>query len=165
MQDIFRFGPSSSINGRASLNFPIKDRIMFWMSDSRYISQFPINIEFTLGFPGWITGRKEGLWMCVWAVWLRKRRDETRRCWAEMPPHKYYCDYCDKQFYDTPASRKRHLKGISHQRAKKQWFDSFKGSYALFPLFGPPYLHCSPILPQQLVHFMNRLFVIGSCSK
>ncbi|CAK9221959.1 unnamed protein product [Sphagnum jensenii] len=45
-----------------------------------------------------------------------------------MPPHKYYCDYCDKQFYDTPASRKRHLKGISHQRAKKQWFDSFKGS-------------------------------------
>ncbi|CAM6027595.1 unnamed protein product [Sphagnum balticum] len=78
-----------------------------------------------------------------------------------MPPHKYYCDYCDKQFYDTPASRKRHLKGISHQRAKKQWFDSFKGSYALFSLFGPPDLHCSPILPQQLVHFTNRLF--GVC--
>jgi hypothetical protein len=81
-----------------------------------------------------------------------------------MPPHKYYCDYCDKQFYDTPASRKRHLKGISHQRAKKQWFDSFKGSYALSSLFGPPYLHYSPILPRQLVHFINRLFVIGSCS-
>jgi hypothetical protein len=77
MQDIFRFGPSSLINGRASLNFPIKDRIMFWMSDSRYISQSPINIEFTLGFPGRITGRKEGLWMCVWAVWLRKRRDDV----------------------------------------------------------------------------------------
>jgi hypothetical protein len=76
MQDIFRFGPSSSINGRASLNFPIKDRIMFWMSDSRYISQFPINIEFTLGFPGRITGRKEGLWMCVSGL-FGCGRDET----------------------------------------------------------------------------------------
>ncbi|KAG0563111.1 hypothetical protein M758_8G004800 [Ceratodon purpureus] len=43
-----------------------------------------------------------------------------------MPAHKYYCDYCDKQFYDTPKSRKRHLQGIFHQRAKKQWFDSFR---------------------------------------
>jgi hypothetical protein len=161
MQDIVRFGPSSLINGRASLNFPIKDRIMFWMSDSRYLSQFPINIEFTLGFPGRRTGRKEGLWMCVSCLVA----EETRRCWAEMPPHKYYCDYCDKQFYDTPASRKRHLKGISHQRAKKQWFDSFKGSYALSSLFGPPYLHYSPILPRQLVHFINQFFVIESCSK
>lgn len=77
MQDIVRFGPSSLINGRASLNFPIKDRIMFWMSDSRYPSQFPTNIEFTLGFPGRRTGRKEGLWLCVWAVWCRKRRDDV----------------------------------------------------------------------------------------
>jgi hypothetical protein len=77
MKEIFRFGPSSLINGRASFNFPIKDRIMFWMSDSRYLSQFPINIEFTLGFPGRRTGRKEGLWMCMRAVWLRKRRDDV----------------------------------------------------------------------------------------
>jgi U11/U12 small nuclear ribonucleoprotein SNRNP20 len=56
-----------------------------------------------------------------------------------MPARKYYCDYCDKQFYDTPASRERHLQGISHQRAKKQWFDSFRGEFPCLlslPLFG-----------------------------
>ncbi|KAL6569921.1 hypothetical protein OROMI_014435 [Orobanche minor] len=35
-----------------------------------------------------------------------------------MPPGKYSCDYCNKQFQDTPASRRRHLLGIAHQRAK-----------------------------------------------
>ncbi|GLJ36776.1 hypothetical protein SUGI_0741360 [Cryptomeria japonica] len=42
-----------------------------------------------------------------------------------MAAGKYYCDYCDKQFQDTPSARKRHLRGIPHQIAKKQWFDSF----------------------------------------
>ncbi|XP_052204756.1 zinc finger CCCH domain-containing protein 3 isoform X2 [Diospyros lotus] len=42
-----------------------------------------------------------------------------------MPLQKYYCDYCDKQFQDTPAARKRHLQGIQHQRAKALWFTSF----------------------------------------
>ncbi|KAK8270985.1 hypothetical protein V6Z11_D11G232100 [Gossypium hirsutum] len=37
---------------------------------------------------------------------------------------KYYCDYCDKQFQDTPAARKRHLQGLQHLRAKAQWFHS-----------------------------------------
>lgn len=37
---------------------------------------------------------------------------------------KYYCDYCDKQFQDTPFARKRHLQGIQHLRAKALWFDS-----------------------------------------
>nr|KJB10082.1 hypothetical protein B456_001G184000 [Gossypium raimondii] len=31
-----------------------------------------------------------------------------------MPLGKYYCDYCDKQFQDTPAARKRHLQGLQH---------------------------------------------------
>ncbi|CAA6668909.1 unnamed protein product [Spirodela intermedia] len=35
-----------------------------------------------------------------------------------MPLGKYYCDYCDKQFQDTPLARKRHLEGAQHQRAK-----------------------------------------------
>uniref|UniRef100_A0A0D6QRL1 C3H1-type domain-containing protein n=1 Tax=Araucaria cunninghamii TaxID=56994 RepID=A0A0D6QRL1_ARACU len=42
-----------------------------------------------------------------------------------MPIQKYYCDYCDKQFQDTPSARKRHLQGLQHQRAKKLWYDSF----------------------------------------
>ncbi|EXB74986.1 Zinc finger CCCH domain-containing protein 3 [Morus notabilis] len=43
-----------------------------------------------------------------------------------MPLGKYYCDYCDKQFQDTPFARKRHLQGLQHLRAKALWYDSFK---------------------------------------
>ncbi|RDX69523.1 Zinc finger CCCH domain-containing protein 3 [Mucuna pruriens] len=43
-----------------------------------------------------------------------------------MPVRKYYCDYCDKQFQDTPGDRKRHAQGIQHQQAKARWYDSFK---------------------------------------
>ncbi|KAL3515900.1 hypothetical protein ACH5RR_022802 [Cinchona calisaya] len=41
-----------------------------------------------------------------------------------MPLGKYYCDYCDKEFQDTAAARKRHLQGVHHQRAKALWYDS-----------------------------------------
>ncbi|KAK9136612.1 hypothetical protein Sjap_007206 [Stephania japonica] len=41
-----------------------------------------------------------------------------------MPLGKYYCDYCEKQFQDTPAARKRHLQGVQHQRARALWYDS-----------------------------------------
>ncbi|KAI4378082.1 hypothetical protein MLD38_015617 [Melastoma candidum] len=37
-----------------------------------------------------------------------------------MPLMKYYCDYCDKQFQDTPSARKRRL------RARSLWFDSLR---------------------------------------
>ncbi|KAA0050958.1 zinc finger CCCH domain-containing protein 3 [Cucumis melo var. makuwa] len=50
-----------------------------------------------------------------------------------MPLGKYYCDYCDKQFQDTPFARKRHLQSLSHQKAKALWFDSFKDSNQTFP--------------------------------
>ncbi|XP_022989487.1 zinc finger CCCH domain-containing protein 3 isoform X1 [Cucurbita maxima] len=45
-----------------------------------------------------------------------------------MPLGKYYCDYCEKQFQDTPFARKRHLQSLSHQKAKALWFDSFRDS-------------------------------------
>ncbi|KAJ4721698.1 zinc finger CCCH domain-containing protein 3 [Melia azedarach] len=41
-----------------------------------------------------------------------------------MPLGKYYCDYCDKQFQDSPFARKRHLQSIQHLRAKALWYDS-----------------------------------------
>ncbi|KAL8240174.1 hypothetical protein R6Q59_013529 [Mikania micrantha] len=41
-----------------------------------------------------------------------------------MPLGKYYCDYCDKQFQDTPFHRKRHLQGLHHQKAKALWYQS-----------------------------------------
>ncbi|KAI4364647.1 hypothetical protein MLD38_020708 [Melastoma candidum] len=43
-----------------------------------------------------------------------------------MPLLKYYCDYCDKQFQDTPSARKRHLQGLLHLRARSLWFDSLR---------------------------------------
>ncbi|GJN37810.1 hypothetical protein PR202_gb26801 [Eleusine coracana subsp. coracana] len=43
-----------------------------------------------------------------------------------MPLGKYYCDYCDKQFQDTPAARKRHLQGAQHQRARAAWYDAVR---------------------------------------
>uniref|UniRef100_A0A7N0U8X5 C3H1-type domain-containing protein n=1 Tax=Kalanchoe fedtschenkoi TaxID=63787 RepID=A0A7N0U8X5_KALFE len=43
-----------------------------------------------------------------------------------MPLGKYYCDYCDKEFQDTPYARKRHLQGLQHQRARSIWYNSFK---------------------------------------
>ncbi|XP_004495629.1 zinc finger CCCH domain-containing protein 3 [Cicer arietinum] len=43
-----------------------------------------------------------------------------------MPIRKYFCEYCEKQFQDTPSDRKRHNAGIQHQQAKARWYDSFK---------------------------------------
>ncbi|KAI5658452.1 hypothetical protein M9H77_27245 [Catharanthus roseus] len=43
-----------------------------------------------------------------------------------MAMGKYYCDYCDKEFKDTPGARKRHLQGVYHQRAKALWYDSLR---------------------------------------
>jgi hypothetical protein len=54
-----------------------------------------------------------------------------------MPLGKYHCDYCDKQFQDTPYARKRHLQGLHHLRAKALWFDSLnlQGLRFLFSFF------------------------------
>ncbi|CAH9099706.1 unnamed protein product [Cuscuta europaea] len=43
-----------------------------------------------------------------------------------MPLGKYYCDYCDKEFQDTAAARRRHLQGLQHQRAKTLWYNSLR---------------------------------------
>lgn len=41
---------------------------------------------------------------------------------------RYYCDFCDRSFADTGVNRKNHFKGVQHQRAKKQHYDSFRGN-------------------------------------
>ncbi|XP_044348365.1 zinc finger CCCH domain-containing protein 3 isoform X2 [Triticum aestivum] len=43
-----------------------------------------------------------------------------------MPLGKYYCDYCDKEFQDTAAARRRHLQGAQHHRARALWYDSVR---------------------------------------
>ncbi|XP_059648397.1 zinc finger CCCH domain-containing protein 3 [Cornus florida] len=50
-----------------------------------------------------------------------------------MPLGKYYCDYCDKQFQDTPYARKRHLEGLQHKRAKALWYDSLRDPNSIHP--------------------------------
>ncbi|XP_072979303.1 zinc finger CCCH domain-containing protein 3 [Typha angustifolia] len=67
-----------------------------------------------------------------------------------MPLGKYYCDYCEKQFQDTPSARKRHLQGIHHQRARALWYDSHKE-----PL-GSSVLHPSGSLARGICHHFVR---------
>eukprot|EP00742_Colponemidia_sp_Colp-10_P014610 GILJ01016613.1.p1 GENE.GILJ01016613.1~~GILJ01016613.1.p1 ORF type:complete len:152 (+),score=9.45 GILJ01016613.1:204-659(+) len=43
-----------------------------------------------------------------------------------MPRARYYCEYCDKTFLDTPAFRNKHVNGVHHQKLMKQWYDMFK---------------------------------------
>eukprot|EP00112_Aurelia_sp_Birch-Aquarium-sp1_P013538 Seg2875.6 transcript_id=Seg2875.6/GoldUCD/mRNA.D3Y31 product="Zinc finger matrin-type protein 5" protein_id=Seg2875.6/GoldUCD/D3Y31 len=44
---------------------------------------------------------------------------------------RYFCEYCDRAFADTPPSRKRHIKSLQHQRLKKLHYDSFKDAATL----------------------------------
>ncbi|VFQ79875.1 unnamed protein product [Cuscuta campestris] len=68
-----------------------------------------------------------------------------------MPLGKYYCDYCDKEFQDTLAARRRHLQGLHHQRAKALWYKSL----------------CNPQVHSHPKSFNNgvchRFFQTGSC--
>jgi hypothetical protein len=71
---------------------------------------------------------------------------------ASMPLPKYYCDYCDRTFHDTPAARKKHLLSKTHQQNYKLHYDSFKGmhSVAVFIFFRclrffPPSFVFSPL--------------------
>eukprot|EP01121_Diplochlamys_sp_Union-15-3_P014772 TRINITY_DN4758_c0_g1_i2.p1 TRINITY_DN4758_c0_g1~~TRINITY_DN4758_c0_g1_i2.p1 ORF type:complete len:135 (+),score=19.73 TRINITY_DN4758_c0_g1_i2:48-452(+) len=43
-----------------------------------------------------------------------------------MPLPKYYCDYCEKSFNDTPTTRKKHFTSKSHKMNFKLHYDSFK---------------------------------------
>ncbi|XP_027108015.1 zinc finger CCCH domain-containing protein 3 isoform X3 [Coffea arabica] len=70
-----------------------------------------------------------------------------------MPLGKYYCDYCDKEFQDTAAARKRHLQGVHHQRAKALWYDSLRSDVNQIPDPGT--------LGKQGV--CNRFVRTGSC--
>lgn len=45
---------------------------------------------------------------------------------------RYYCDYCDRSFQDNMHNRKKHLNGVQHHRAKKAWFDHFKGDFFFY---------------------------------
>ncbi|XP_058770398.1 zinc finger CCCH domain-containing protein 3 [Vicia villosa] len=68
-----------------------------------------------------------------------------------MAIKKYFCEYCEKQFQDTPSDRKRHAAGTQHKQAKARWYDSFKPQ------------HHNPIPQQQpnqpfCFHFVNKGF-------
>ncbi|XP_023739104.1 zinc finger CCCH domain-containing protein 3 isoform X2 [Lactuca sativa] len=68
-----------------------------------------------------------------------------------MPLGKYYCDYCDKQFQDTPFHRKRHLQGLLHQKAKALWYASI------------PRDPNQVSLQSSTVGLCNRFIRTGSC--
>ncbi|KAI3746148.1 hypothetical protein L6452_08571 [Arctium lappa] len=68
-----------------------------------------------------------------------------------MPLGKYYCDYCDKQFQDTPFHRKRHIQGLHHQKAKALWYASI-----------PPDPN-QIALDSSTIGVCNRFIRTGSC--
>lgn len=43
---------------------------------------------------------------------------------------RYFCDYCDRSFQDNLHNRKKHLNGVQHLRAKRVWYDLFRGGYS-----------------------------------
>lgn len=44
-----------------------------------------------------------------------------------MPLDKYYCEYCEKTFNDTPHMRKKHNESRYHKMMVKLHYDSFRG--------------------------------------
>ncbi|KAL4578836.1 hypothetical protein LXL04_014967 [Taraxacum kok-saghyz] len=68
-----------------------------------------------------------------------------------MPLGKYHCDYCDKQFQDTPFHRKRHIQGLQHQKAKALWYASI------------PRDPNQVSLQSSTVGLCNRFIRTGSC--
>ncbi|KAL6082021.1 hypothetical protein STEG23_021620 [Scotinomys teguina] len=48
---------------------------------------------------------------------------------------RYFCDYCDRSFQDNLHNRKKHLSGLQHLKAKKVWYDMFRGG--CLPAQGP----------------------------
>lgn len=58
---------------------------------------------------------------------------------------RYYCEYCDRHFADSPGNRKKHIKGIQHCRNRKMHYDSFKGNIKLMVL----YISTNKLIPVQ----------------
>ncbi|KAK8914630.1 Zinc finger CCCH domain-containing protein 3 [Platanthera zijinensis] len=71
-----------------------------------------------------------------------------------MPLGKYYCDYCDKQFQDTSAARKRHLSGVQHQRNRALWYDSLKDTHGGFLLH-----HGGSLAKGVCHHFVRTVWI------
>lgn len=44
-----------------------------------------------------------------------------------MPRPKYYCDYCDKTFFDVGDARRNHFESKQHKMLVKLYYDSLKG--------------------------------------
>uniref|UniRef100_A0A453ELM8 U1-type domain-containing protein n=2 Tax=Aegilops tauschii subsp. strangulata TaxID=200361 RepID=A0A453ELM8_AEGTS len=68
----------------------------------------------------------------------RRREEQGGGRTEEMPLGKYYCDYCDKEFQDTAAARRRHLQGAQHHRARALWYDSVRRQGYVPPVPLPP---------------------------
>lgn len=60
-------------------------------------------------------------------VWNGTTTTTTKRSLATPTmPKRYFCEFCEKSFQDTPLARKRHLQGAGHQRNRRMHYDSFK---------------------------------------
>ncbi|XP_046840559.1 density-regulated protein homolog [Xenia sp. Carnegie-2017] len=39
---------------------------------------------------------------------------------------RYYCEYCNRHFADSPGNRRNHINGVQHKRNRKMHYDSYK---------------------------------------
>ncbi|XP_028400336.1 zinc finger matrin-type protein 5-like [Dendronephthya gigantea] len=63
---------------------------------------------------------------------------------------RYFCDYCDRHFADSPGNRKKHINGVQHKRNRKLHYDSFKDPVQL-------------LAEEALKLPCRRFFQTGSC--
>ena len=79
-------------------------------------------------------------------------------CTHELPPHvmpQYYCDFCERSFNDTAASRQRHLESVAHLACVKNHYESFRGT--LRPR------SCARVLVRSSAHAGSRPQTPASC--
>lgn len=72
---------------------------------------------------------------------------------------RYFCDYCDRSFQDNMHNRKKHLNGVQHHRAKKAWFDHFRGEPEL--QLTSVWLHTTSVEVKVLVLSLKNGLIIA----
>lgn len=67
-----------------------------------------------------------------------------------MPLPKYYCEYCDRAFNDTPQMRKKHFESKQHKVQVKMHYDSYKNVRKFVQFLGNISAASSTELPPSL---------------
>ena len=75
----------------------------------------------------------------------------------------YFCDYCNRSFQDNLHNRKKHLNGLQHLKAKKVWYDMFRGEWQLTGQLGQwrPALRSFLLSDKEVPCASDSLHILG----